>query len=703
MGYGGWVIAGGPGVSIARRPEYTSYVVSFGDGRRINFKPPKASQTGETAWRGPLGTKERLFINNIDQYSGTVDLWMEDGSHELFDRRTELSGNDQYVIDIFTPLYFEDPYGQRTTWTFEQIPGTYDPEDIRVKKVIDASGRSLTYTYDGKLVSQITASNGQWVRYAWTAVGADVNGRQLYRADYSDGTFATYTYQTIPVIDFLGNTSVQTALSTAQDTRAEGPMRAIQYEYTTSPQKDFPGEIKAERHFGDGTLVSAFAHNSGRTSGTDFRGDGPWRTFNMEKVDNIPLVTSKSDFYGRLEYFYYDANSYLRQIKDRRGFSTTYINEPILGRPTKITHPDLTYRDYTYSNTLKPYFVSSVRDENGHYTYYYRDGNNRVYQINFPNGAIETFAYNGLGQVTTHRRTNGVYDAYDHCAYDITGRVTKRWDPTPSADYPPSDTLPHYTYTYYSSADVWEWEDRISRVTDPLGRITTYEYDRRSDGVQCAGRGLVSRIQYWSDTHDGTLPTGTYQLFGYDIYGNRTSVTDELGHTTRYEYDDYNRVVRVINPMEQATTTSYALDWVNPYLHTTRSVKFVVSPMSKNIVFGYDANFRKAYQVAALETADVAWTFFDYDWAGNLITRTDPCGQVTTCGKVTTYGYNNRNRQISVKNEELDETTTWEYDGVGNKKKETRPDTSFRTWDYDTMNRLWHAYDWRTVDPAGSQ
>jgi RHS repeat-associated protein len=693
MPYGRWGFDVGPGASISGRPEFSSLVVSFADGRRINFHPPKASQTGETAYRGPLGTKERLFINRTNQYSATADLWMEDGSHEFFDWQTGLSGNDQYVIDIFTPLYFEDPYGQRTTWTWEQIPGKFNPEDIRVKKVIDASGRFLTYTYDGNYVGQITASNGQWVKYTWTPVGADVSGRQLGRADYSDGTFATYTYQTIPVIDFLGNPSVQTALSTAEDTRAQGPMRSIQYEYTANPQKDFSGEIKAERHFGDGTLVSAFAHNSDRTGSADTRGDGPSRTFYMQKVDNIPLITSKSDFYGRLEYFYYDANSYLRQVKDRRGYLTTYINEPILGRPTTITHPDQSYRAYTYSSTFKPYFVSSVRDELGRYTYYYRDGNNRIYQINFPNGAVETFAYNGFGQVTTHRRTNGVYDAYDHSAYDATGRLIKRWDPTPSAAYPPSDTLPHYTYTYYSSADVWEWEDRISRVTDPLGRVTTYEYDRGSDGVQRAGRGLITGIQYWSDTHDGTLPTGTYQLFGYDIYGNRTSVTDELGHVTRYEYDDYNRVVKVTNPMNQATTTSYALDWSNPYVHTTGSIKYIVSPMNKNIVFDYDSNLRKKDQVVALNTPDEAWTLFEYDEVGNLTKTTDPRF------KVTSYGYDNRNRQTSVKNVELNETTLIAYDDVGNKTKETRPDTSFRSWDYDAMNRLWHVYEWRYTDP----
>ena len=44
----------------------------------------------------------------------------------------------------------------------------------------------------------------------------------------------------------------------------------------------------------------------------------------------------------------------------------------------------------------------------------------------------------------------------------------------------------------------------------------------------------------------------------------------------------------------------------------------------------------------------------------------------------------------------------WEYDGVGNKTKETRADNAFRSWDYDVPNRITHAIDWRmiTAEPA---
>lgn len=671
MPYGGWGIGPDTGGSIQGKPEFSSLVVSFPDGRRTAFHAPKASQTGETAWRGPLGTKERLFINRTNQYSATADLWMADGSHKLFNWRTELSANDQYLIDIFSPLYFADRYGQKTTWVREQIPGTFDPEDVRLKKVVDASGRSLTYTYDGSYVSQITASTSQWVKYTWTPFGEYANGRQLARADYSDGTFATYTYQDIPVIAFDGSSSRQTELITAQDTRAEGPMRAIQYEYTPTPQKDFPGEIKTERHFGDGVAVSTFTRNSDRTSNTDTRGDGPTRTIKMQKVDNVPLVTAKSDFYGRFEYFYYDSNSYVRQVTDRRGNSTLYANEPILGQPTKITHPDGTYVAYTYSSNLYPYHVSSVRDELGRYTYYSRDANNRIYQINYPDGASETFAYNNFGQVTTHRRKNG---AYEHASYGATGLLTALWNPTASAT--PVATEPKTTFTYYTSSDIWQWQDRVRNVIDPRGQTTIYEYDRGSDGVQCAGRGLVTRI---------INPDWTFKTFGYDTFGNKIWEENELRQRMSYAYDDYNRLLSVTNPYGQATSLTYTPtngNWsASSYTHTTNSPRTITTPTGIVTANVYDANFRKTSTISANGTPQAATTWFEYDAEGNQTKVIDP----RNFGITTVY--DNRDRKTSSSNP-LMQVTRWGYDAVGNVLTLTQPDNTQQIKTYDAMNRV---------------
>src|SRR5205085_7680772 len=130
------------------------------------------------------------------------------------------------------------------------------------------------------------------------------------------------------------------------------------------------------------------------------------------------------------------------------------------------------------------------------------------------------------------------------------------------------------------------------------------------------------------------------------------------------------------------TAASYALNWVNPLPHPTNSVKYMLSPMNKNVGFDYDANFRKIDQVAALGTGDEAWTLFEYDAVGNLTKTTDPRGNVST------FGYDDRNRRTSM-TDALNHTTAIAYDASNNKLSVTHPDGSVNQYpDYDSMNRL---------------
>src|SRR5205085_1104166 len=130
--------------------------------------------------------------------------------------------------------------------------------------------------------------------------------------------------------------------------------------------------------------------------------------------------------------------------------------------------------------------------------------------------------------------------------------------------------------------------------------------------------------------------------------------------------------------------------------------KYTLSPMNKNVVFDYAANFRKTAQTVAAGTSDVATTWLEYDEAGDLTKTTD------SRSNVTTFGYDQRNRKIWMDDPITSDrnasqhTMNWEYDGVGNKLKETRADNAFRSWDYDSMNRLAHVIAWRmsTAEPT---
>jgi hypothetical protein len=513
------------------------------------------------------GAKERLFetdtdpIPNNGSRSGEYDLYLEDGSRVHFSRISDTDSDEHYFIDYVTPEYVVDPHGNETTLEYE-IYDDYPLGQIRLKKVIDkASGRFLQFTYANpnaaSFLVRIDGSNGDYVTYSYP------NG-ELTHVEYRDGTTADYTYEDITTKKSTGEIYYWRGLASARDARAEGPMQSIRYHYKPQVAPAFRGQIEGEYHYDDGVLVSRFQCNAANGQATEasnkeFRGDGPSRTIEIRKTDagDFPLVRSKTDFNNVSESYEYDANNWLRQVTDRRGKITTYTNTAAVGNPLTITHPQGTFADdtpfgssqtiYTYTDNNNPYYIYSVTDDRQKTTVYHRYAHNaavnpdRIYQIDYPDSGVEYFLYNDFGQVTQHKRKNGYYE---HATY-VNGLLTGLWNPTLSATRPDSEA--HYTYTYYgngSSGDVVEWRDRLRTVTDPLGNRTTYEYDKTFvNGVQsttpCYGRGLITKIKYADDTHDGQYSAGTARSLTYDIYGNKRTETNEAVETTTYTYDDW--------------------------------------------------------------------------------------------------------------------------------------------------------------------
>src|ERR1044071_1799142 len=96
----------------------------------------------------------------------------------------------------------------------------------------------------------------------------------------------------------------------------------------------------------------------------------------------------------------------------------------------------------------------------------------------------------------------------------------------------------------------------------------TYEYDRNAypSGSPVPGRGLVSKITY-NDANN------SYKSFGYDQYGNKLWEENELRKRTSYEYDNYNRVTKITDPLQKFETFSYLKPGTSSsYLHTTNSI-----------------------------------------------------------------------------------------------------------------------------------
>ncbi|MEY2510602.1 MAG: hypothetical protein QOE26_1365 [Verrucomicrobiota bacterium] len=659
---------------------------------------------------GPHGASDQLVTcasGACTPGSGAAyELWRADGGKVLFEH---VNGYRGYAII--------DPYGQQTTLSYDGSG--------KLWKVTEPGGRYLEFVYQTftywypwpdsthnaaywaseVLLSAVRANDGRGntietvsYGYEWVWQGHYYPEYVPYlnHAYYDDTAQATYTYADANNYDTPGTVyhgHTRRVLKSCDDPRYAGQMKYIEYEYvpwtetTSDPYFIGRGQIKAEKNV-YGQIVSRTTYPTSTTDPnlwrrTETRGDGAGRTLTYGATG-----LSWTDFQNKTwtEADSFTSSFYGWTVTDPR-MNTTKYERNDLDAVRNITYPqtDLTgapaTREYSFDPN-NPYLHSGEKDENGYWTYFQRDASNRVTLITYPDTSTERFTYNNLGQVLTHTLRSGGTEHFEYYP-DNRGLKSKSWPPATLSDPNPQDhpTL-HYYYTSGPNTD------RLYMVIDPRGNATAYEYNQR---------GQITKVQHQD---------GTYIQSAYNLDGSLAWTADEnhpnaglAGHEnerTRYTYDEYKRVLTVTNPMGETTTNYYGLDWANPLLHTTNTVKYTLSPMSKNVVFDYDENLRKKDQVVALGTADESWTLFEYDEVGNLKKTTDPRWNVTT------YGYDQRNRKIwtdsaigSDRSTTTGHTMTLEYDGVGNKTKETRADNAFRSWIYDIPNRITSAIDWR--------
>jgi RHS repeat-associated protein len=654
--------------------------------------------------------------------------------------------------------YIEDPYGVRTTITRDGQNRVRRVTEAGGRYLQFTYGTTNAYTdpaYGTKLLQKVEAWDGQGhlierVTYTYTNVdsggviptnGQHVIRRMLTGVAYDDNTSASYTYRTDNVPDSPTyppyTFKFDPLLERSNDKRYNGPMRDIAYEYQNlgphgairkeyKPNGPLVSKVEPDLPLGvNGQLPNEF---------TETRGDGPQRAFhytdfshtfcppqepcspcedyynNNQWPDRAPqqMLNWYTDFQGHSTQLHYDANWYIDKVTDANGNATQYErgNPPSqdgIGEVKKIIHPGGSYIQYTYdseANALSGHYITSIRDENGKITTIHRDGNNRIYQIDYPADtntppSYEGFFYNPFGQITFHLLRNGAWESF---VYNGRGLLTDKYNPKFNAA--PGGNDPHTHYEYYTAADGKPgWIDRVKKVTGPLPNYQysqqaseTYEYDRNASNQPCAGRGLVTKI---------THADGRFQSFKYDQWGNKLNEWNELGERTDYVYDGYNRVTsatRIMAPAQNEITT-YTYNPTNgggsPYSHTTNNPDTVRSPTNILTSNVYDQNFRKTSTTVAGQT-----TWFAYDLVGNQRCVTDPRGTgPCSSGYTTSTEYDTRNRKWHVWDAQ-GHLTTFTYDNASNVTRIDRPDGNWETKTYDALNRVRDDTVSKSVNPT---
>ncbi len=329
-------------------------------------------------------------------------------------------------------------------------------------------------------------------------------------------------------------------------------------------------------------------------------------------------------------YFYYDASNSPGHRIDRLYYAldpllhATFYDYNQRGQVTRLTHHDTTFTqsDYYPDATLH---IST--DELGHPTTYTYDEYGRILSV----------------ENAVHKVAATSYDP----------------DPSPTSDR----SLSHTTASVY-------------QTTSPTGKTIRHQYDanfRLIQTTEAPGTGdeaittftydeVGNQITVTRPNGQPSEPIPAHTTTGYDDRNRRVSLSDELGHTTTWEYDDAGNMKK----------------------ETRADLKFRTWDV-------YDAMNRAKHITGFLQEP----TSYEYDLAGNLRKTI-----FNNSAYETTYDKMNR-KENAIYPLAGSGSEVWRYDAAGSLKFYKNTAGQYKHFGYDTRNRQTHSY-WNTSETSSN-
>jgi YD repeat-containing protein len=354
-----------------------------------------------------------------------------------------------------------------------------------------------------------------------------------------------------------------------------------------------------------------------------------------------------------------------------------------------------------------------------------RDAQNRIYEIDDPQGNQYLYGYNAKGEldsVTYPNTTQPSTYAYTSTGHYYLSGTDFRNNPLPVTAY------------YDSATDGGNaaLDGRLASVQDAVGNTTSYAYNlaTNSTTITYPDNGVATMVyDSYGMLLSSTDPLGLTTTNVYDSKHNLTSVTDPLGHVNTYTYDQNGNKTSSTYPATATSTNTTSTTAYNQYSEPTQTT----DELGNVRVFNYDANYNPQSVSDSLgtlasfifnpnQTLQAGAIGFDisvnpaqasqfaYDANGNMIGRTD------ALGRTTSYVYNSLGQKISAIQPtptslvggtasttnytydqlgNLTETaaplsriTNSAYDGNGNKVSDTDARGNVTKYQYDALNRL---------------
>ena len=406
---------------------------------------------------------------------------------------------------------------------------------------------------------------------------------------------------------------------------------------------------------------------------------------------------------------------------------TTAMQYDSYGNVTSITDAESNAVSLTYSSTYSHAYLTeiSVTVDSNTITKKatYDSARGWVTSIQEPKGVDAgsgydyLYTYDSLGRITKKEfplLSGQSQRSYLEAIYDDTNRTTTIIDQLRHYIVQHYDKLGRltdtkwYTGTYGSGtlyatrSYTYQYNDRLSTITDPgndqtsytydfLGRITqitypgpvsvNYSYNDTSNKITFTnGRGYdtiywidwLSRLtkveeEYATDTFAAT----TYQ---YDEVGHVTSFTDAENHTTTYTYASLFGVTKVTYP--DAEYTQYAYDNMG-------NVSTFTDCKGNDTTYTYD----DMHRLTQVQYEDQSTVSFTYDLNSN---RTKMEDDVPNTNDYVEYSYDHWNR-LTTETRHISTSTyavSYQYDVCNRITTLTYPDSMQILYSYDDLNRV---------------
>ncbi|MHC1727308.1 MAG: RHS repeat domain-containing protein [Syntrophobacteraceae bacterium] len=239
---------------------------------------------------------------------------------------------------------------------------------------------------------------------------------------------------------------------------------------------------------------------------------------------------------------------------------------------------------------------------------------------------------------------------------------------------------------------------QLASVTDPLGNVTGFGYD--GNGNRMLVTDPMQNNTLYSHNFRG-LPTqrtdahGAITTFAYGGTGcsscngggeKLTSLTDAVGSTTSFTYDQRGLLTAITDPLQRITSLAYNA-MGRPTGKTDRN--------GTVLAYGYTASGK----LSTVTYPDQSQVVNGYDNLDRLTATSEPLG-------VSSYTYDAAGR-ITGFTDPHGFSISYIYDAAGNLTQITYPDSTAVTYAYDAANRLTTVTDWAggqasfTYDQAG--